>query len=47
MLRFEGAASRAAGREELVSRLKAEVQAGTYRSDPQAIAQAMGKRSEQ
>lgn len=44
--RFEAAAERAAARDRIVAKLKTEVDAGTYRADPDATAHAMQRRSE-
>jgi anti-sigma28 factor (negative regulator of flagellin synthesis) len=46
LTRFETAAARAAERDRLVKRLKSAVDGGSYRPDPEAIAEAMGRRSD-
>lgn len=46
LLKFESAVARAAARDELVQQLKSAVDSGTYRTDPGAIARAMGRRSD-
>lgn len=43
---FEGAAQRVSAREALIAKIKADVAAGEYRSDPLSTAQAMERRSE-